>query len=174
MRNISFAIWRTPCHRRHNDLGELLAPLLHEAVAELRKRHVPLRHCTAVREDNGQVSRRSGWWLNLGGATPHRHGIALWIDRDARQWDDATYEPFWRLQSTTRPARLPRWPLRSYGHRAGVGHAPTFAVAVDHRVDGGLVVTRLDSKDATERQPFRHLLDRGIADATLERCGRTA
>lgn len=166
MSNFLFVLQRILRRPRRSELGDLLAPLLQEAVAGLRKRNIPPEQYTVVVEGKTRVSQRIGWWLDLGGATPRRYGMALWIDQDARHWDDSAYAPFWHPQSTRNPARPPQWTLGSYGHRAGDHRPPAFTVTVDHRVEGGLVVTPLDGNhDEVARRSFRDLIAYGVAKA---------
>jgi hypothetical protein len=163
--------------RDNRSAGQLLAPLLRNTVRELRRHHVPPQRAVALIEGGdgtdfsaGRVSRRTGWWLSLDG-TAHRGGAALWIDRDARHWDDDSDPLVWHLESTRHPSRLPAWVLRSYGPRLRDGGSSTLEVVVDHRVEGGLAVVGSAGRDHnSHRWPFVDVIARAVAQAA-ERAG---
>jgi len=160
-------------HRGDNSAGALLAPLLRSAVVELRRRHVAPQLAVAAIQPAGEtdclalrVTRRAGWWLNLYGATAHRQGAALWIDRDGRHWDDDSDPSLWHLESARYPTRLPEWTLRTYGPRLRNGRPATLKVVADDHAPGGLAVVGSTGRDHhAVRWPFADLLARGIASA---------
>ena len=158
---------------RNNEAGRLLAPALRDVAAELHRRHVPAQYEVGLIATGGpghedfKVSNRRGWWLELNEGTAQREGLALWIDRDGRHWDDSEVNPAWNLHSARNPERLPRWTPRADGPQHEKGRLPTFEVVVDRRVDGGLAVVSSfeNGRHGEIRRPLVEMMDQAVAKA---------